>query len=344
MDSPSNVDEPVKKFIKRSTMSLVATGNPPTHAAPTTSRDWLMTIINNAEHKYDPLECFRTDKESAQLILESMYADVQKGKRVREYQADYLLYSIIDKAAQEMTEIYNAYGHRLRALQRKFDAGDMFPMVGKHVDEVSQVRLELQELRQWTSQMKGIIRHLQSDCQQEAADGGKPTLWSFGHDERSEGAGGGRTMFIFLRHTSDYLDQAAERLGVLDDLARTFLASTERQKSDLMNETLFVLTIATLVMSPAQFLAAVFGMNFKHGMALLDAENGYAIFWVLSTSCVLLSLLVAVACVACRSRSFRKGKCWKRKCRSRAGAPDVQRGVSSGAPDVKREGSSSSSA
>jgi len=56
------------------------------------------------------------------------------------------------------------------------------------------------------------------------------------------------------------------------------------------NATLYVLTIVTTLVMPAQFLAALYGMNFV-GMPELEWEYGYLMFWVLM---VVLTALVAL--------------------------------------------------
>merc|ERR1712190_39993 len=86
-------------------------------------------------------------------------------------------------------------------------------------------------------------------------------------------------MGVFLRHTLDTWEQAADRLTVLDDLARAFVAAEERNKSDAMGQTLLVLTVATAVFLPAQFFAGVYGMNFTN-IPELTWTHGYYAFWV----------------------------------------------------------------
>merc|ERR1719401_785249 len=78
-----------------------------------------------------------------------------------------------------------------------------------------------------------------------------------------------------------------------------------------MNEALFTLTIATVVMMPAQFLAGVFGMNFQKGMSILEWKHGYMMFWLISGSCVIASLALATTCLTCRKRRLQERCCSK---------------------------------
>jgi len=306
--------------ITRSTMSLLATGNPPTRAKPSSARDWLLSVVNDADQQSradrDPLDRFSSDQTAARKVLQSVLGDLRAHKRQREYQADFLLYSIIDRAAGELTPIYNAYGRRLRWLQDRLDAGKLGTPKA-YVDEVSRVRLELQELRQWVGQIKGIILHLECDCRSSTGGATEQGPWNFGADARGQG----KSVLVFLRHTQDYLEQAADRLSVLEDLGRTFVAATERNKSDFMNQTLFVLTIATATFLPAQFLAGVYGMNFvdsegRPSMPELTSRYGYPIFWGLVVCFFLTGVVLSCCCLRCKAPRVRCPKGAAPRCRA----------------------------
>eukprot|EP00928_Gymnodinium_smaydae_P014658 TRINITY_DN15399_c0_g1_i1.p1 TRINITY_DN15399_c0_g1~~TRINITY_DN15399_c0_g1_i1.p1 ORF type:complete len:965 (-),score=164.25 TRINITY_DN15399_c0_g1_i1:56-2950(-) len=288
--------------IFRSTLSLLATGNPPTATRPASSRDWLLTVINDVGQERgsadrDPLDRFESDQGAARKVLQNVRDDLGSFKRQREYQADFLLYSIIDRAAGELTPIYNAYGRRLRWLQDRLDAGEL-SSPKTYADEVTNARIELVELRQWVGQIKGIVHHLETDCRSEDGDD-YDANWNFG--------AAGKGTLVFLRHTQDYLEQALDRLAVLDDLAKAFLAATERDKSDFMNSTLFMLTVATAVFLPAQFLAGVYGMNFvdsegRPAITELTLEYGYLGFWVVVGTMISTGLCLVFSCYACSCR------------------------------------------
>jgi hypothetical protein len=147
--------------------------------------------------------------------------------------------------------------------------------------------------------------HWASESDNKNAKGldGSDATWNFGLGSHGQG----KNMLLFLRKTSDSLDQASERMVMLDDLAVTFAVSNERQKSE--DGSLFALTIA-VVMLPSQFLAGIFGMNFEHGMALLKWEHGYLVFWLLSGAAVLILVFLALLATRCR-RSIRH--CCRRK-------------------------------
>jgi Mg2+ and Co2+ transporter CorA len=265
------------------------------------------------EEKQDPFDRFESSPEAARAILRSIKMDLKEHKRLREYQADFLMYSIIDKAAEQLTPIYTAYGCRLRYLQDSCFVHGSLRNVKKYCDEVRDVHMELQELRQWIGQLRQIVGHLEGDCRdfQNALKHGKDVMHNFGADSR----GHGKSMLLFLGHTRDYLDLATERLKILEELAKTFMNTYAASISDFHNSVLFVLTITTVVLAPAQFLAGVYGMNFEYGMDDLKNEDGYRNFWIISASLVSLALFLVWAimhglhtymygqcCTCCRRR------------------------------------------
>merc|ERR1712070_278439 len=99
-------------------MVLVATGNPKKGF-----RSWLVSIVNSAymDREDDPLDRFHKGTEAAVKVLDGVSADLRAHGRMREYQADFLLYSIIDRAVSEAPEICQAYARRLRWLQDELD-------------------------------------------------------------------------------------------------------------------------------------------------------------------------------------------------------------------------------
>merc|ERR1712048_166759 len=59
----------------------------------------------------------------------------------------------------------------------------------------------------------------------------------------------------------------------------------EREQNDRLNQTLFILTVATAIFAPVQFIAGVYGMNFvdadsKPTIPELTWVDGYWYFWI----------------------------------------------------------------
>jgi len=277
---------PVGPQVVRSAMFLVATGNPERGY-----RDWLLSLVNEQQigRALDPLDRFRSSPTAAYKVLDSIKADLKAHSRMREYQADFLLFSVLDRAVAALMPILRAYARRLRWLNEKLSQ-DKLKTPSAYISEVSTVRLELQELLHWLAMMRGIIKHLEVDCK-GVEDGGHhgAISWNFG----AWAKGQGKYLLLFLRGTDEALDRAADRIAVLDQLCQNYQKDHTRYQDSSLNKTLSVLTTATTVFMPAQFVAAVYGMNFKN-IPETEMKHGYLYFWILA-----LFLIVAGATAAC---------------------------------------------
>jgi Mg2+ and Co2+ transporter CorA len=262
-------------YIGRSTMILVATGNPKKGY-----RDWLVSIVTSGESvKADPLDRFAKGTDAAVKVLDGVMADLKAHGRLREFQADFLLYSIIDRTVNEVTPICHAYAHRLTWLNEQLSTKKLRLPIAC-VDEVSTMRLEIQELQQWLAAVKGVLRHIEVDCKRKGEDGaGGAAAWNFGTNVRNHG----RNLLLFLRGTQDHLERNLEKLRALDELARNFDSKYEQATAGFMNNALFVLTVATAVALPVQFVTGLYGMNFED-MPELKWKLGYLYFWVIVLS------------------------------------------------------------
>lgn len=274
-------------IVARSTMCLVATGNPSRGY-----RDWLMSAVNTEQvERIDPLDRFKSGTQAALGVLDRVRKNLKAHGQMREYRADFLLFSILDQAARQAIPICHAYGRRLRWLQDRLDE-EKLRIPACYINEVSNVCLELQELRQWIGQMRAIIKQLEVDCRAPPPPPGE-TAWNFGACEEHSG----QSLMIFLHSTQESLEGVQDRLTMLNELAQNFAHRHERHNEAFMNRTLALLTTASAVFMPAQFFCGVYGMNFvdENGdpsLPELRWTYGYVYFWML-----VICLITAGACI-----------------------------------------------
>jgi len=279
----------VAQNVVRSSLFVVATGSPSVG-----HRNWLLSVVGESQAINNPLDFFKSDPAGAIRMLDDVQDDLQSHGRLREYQADFLLYTLINKSALEITPVCLAYGHRLRYLQNRLDT-EKLSLPAEHVDEVLKVRLELQELRQWVGQTKGILKTLAEDCRTYHGQG---EGWSFG----AHAEGKGKSLLLFLSGTDAHLEQTADRLATLDDLARNFAEHHERHRNNFLNNILLTLTIATAVFMPAQLMAGIYGMNFVDDEGVptipeLRWEFGYYYFLLAALGMIVAGLVLACVCI-----------------------------------------------
>lgn len=288
-------DEPMKvgPNVSRYGMYLVATGNPMGK-----HRDWLLTMIGERnEGIQDPLDFFKADRIAAVNILDKVQSDLEVHGQLREYQADFLLYTVIDRGVAEFMPICLAYGHRLQWLQRRLKVMKL-SLPDEYVDEVAKMQLEMQELKQWIGQVRGIVKTLAKDCRDTKDKSVESMPWNFG----AHAQGRGKSIAMFLVKTEAHIDEMWDRLSTLDELARNFLEHHERHRDAFVNSILLTLTIATAVFMPAQLLAGIYGTNFvdKDGVPTIPEltwKYGYFFFVTISVLIIASGLCLAYICL-----------------------------------------------
>merc|ERR1712032_513774 len=296
-EEPQTDTEPFESFrvgsqVTRSNLVIVATGNPSED-----HRNWTLTMVGDADRCMDdPLDCFRNDSAAALSILENVEQDLQTHGRFREFKADFLLWTILDRSANQTTSISLAYAHRLRWLHKQLKEMKL-KLPEEHVEEVSSIRLEMQELRLWVGQIRGILRTLAEDSKDTR---GRRTLalGNFGMDAANKGKG----LQMFLSNTDALLEQMLDRLATLDELAKSFQEHYQRHRDTFLNSILLTLTIATAVFMPAQLLSGIYGTNFVDDAGDPDVPGlrwryGYVFFFTISFGSIVAGLILACLCL-----------------------------------------------
>lgn len=280
----------VRNHIYHSVLFLIATGD-----LEEGHRTWLLSIVNSREDaSEDPFAFFPSSFASANCVLDAVYADLECHGRLRGYQADFLLFAVIDRVSKCTNAIFFAYGHRLRWIGRQMTELHL-AIPACYINEALEVRLELQELRQWLSQMRGILKTLVADANVSKTD---DVPWSYGAQE----GGSGKGLLMFLSSTDAHLEQATDRLCIIDELAKSLLERHQRDREGALNNILLTLTIATAVFLPAQLLTGIYGMNFQNpdgsaSIPELQMKYGYVGFWCVIVTILASGLLTARVCL-----------------------------------------------
>ena len=88
-------------------------------------------------------------------------------------------------------------------------------------------------------------------------------------------------------------------LRTCTELVHELSASFDHFRERRMNDILYILTVATTCVIPAQLLTGIFGMNFAsttNEMGLQDPflkwEHGYLFFWLVSILCTLTLMVL----------------------------------------------------
>lgn len=176
------------------------------------------------------------------------------GARVREHDASYLLYTLLDAIVDRWFPLLEEIGERLEQLEDEV----LENPTRDAITRVHALRRELLVLRRAAWPMREVIASLQREPHECMTD----------------------TTRTYLRDVQDHIVQVIEMIEayreVVASVQETFMTAT----SNRMNEVMKVLTVVGTIFIPITFLAGVYGMNFRH-MPELESRWTYPFFWVL---------------------------------------------------------------
>lgn len=217
--------------------------------------------------------------------------------RLRERRADFLMYQILDLSSDELVKVTRAYTSRLSKLEEQ----PHITASGLVSEWLGEVQLAQQQLSVVTRRVRGLQRLMRRVLEDPDLTAG---LTSYVNDVR------------------DHIDEAYDEASYLTEKCRSILEASERmlerhhnfcrqRADDRLNQMVFILTVATAIFAPVQFIAGVYGMNFVYSGGPLDGKpsipeltwpNGYFYFWMF----VFCYLGVSSTCAVLLQRSFKK--------------------------------------
>ncbi|MCU0484541.1 MAG: magnesium/cobalt transporter CorA [Anaerolineales bacterium] len=182
-----------------------------------------------------------------------------KGSRLRNSDASFLAYSLLDASVDSFFPIIEAYSERAEELDNLIlDQSD--PSL---ISEIHQLKRNLLTLRGVVWPMREVVSALQREEHECISD----------------------TTRVYLRDLYDHVIQLIDLVEtyreITNNLTETYMSST----SNHMNEVMKVLTVINTIFIPLTFLAGVYGMNFRH-FPELDQVWAYPVFWLICLAAV----------------------------------------------------------
>lgn len=174
--------------------------------------------------------------------------------RVRQMQADYLLYVLIDAIVDNYFIIIETLASKIEDLESEIFDGEVDDDTGKRIQnlkrEILRVRRAMLPLREVLNKIeKNETKHIQ-----------KKTI-------------------TYFKDVYDHLVQILEQLEIYREMIWSLMDMYMTKISNKMNEIMKVLTIMASIFIPLTFIVGVYGMNFQN-MPELQSHNGYFIVWV----------------------------------------------------------------
>ena len=196
--------------------------------------------------------------------------------RLRQGDVHRLLYEILDTAIDLLRPVTEAYSARIDAVHDALQK-DEANFAKEHIKLVLAMKRDILGLLRQVRPLGTVIRHVMED-------------------KRIIGE-----QALFLLDAKDHMDQAIEQLESFSVTCEMINDEYRDHRDSQMNDTLFLLTLITICIVPAQFLTGLFGMNFvdlqnngSPAIPFLVWEHGYVAFWIISiTTSVLLWLFVS---------------------------------------------------
>ena len=182
-----------------------------------------------------------------------------KGSRLRNHDASFLMYSLLDAIVDHCYPILESYGERLEDLEDL--VLDRPPR--NTIAEIHRIKRDLLLLRRGAWPMREVISTLQREP----------------HECMSVDT------HVYLRDLYDHVVQIIDIIETYREMAAGLAETYMSAVSNRMNEVIKVLTIISTIFIPLTFLAGIYGMNFEH-IPELKWRWGYPGFWAV---CITLS-------------------------------------------------------
>lgn len=187
-----------------------------------------------------------------------------KGARLRQQDASFLVYSLLDAVVDHVFPILERYGDRLEELEEiLLEKPDR-----EAVQEVHRIKRDLLTIRHAVWPMREVIAGLMRETHECLSDATR----------------------LYLRDLNDHVTQIIEVVEAYREIVRGLAETYMTSLSVRTNEVMKVLTIVGTVFIPLTFLAGVYGMNFQH-MPEIPMRWAYPAFWVV---CVLVAIGMVV--------------------------------------------------
>mmetsp|Transcript_1669 Transcript_1669/g.2666 ORF Transcript_1669/g.2666 Transcript_1669/m.2666 type:complete len:579 (+) Transcript_1669:86-1822(+) len=204
--------------------------------------DTIITFLKSGEtHRY----WHRIQQE-----LEKSYS------KLRQYDAQYLTYSLLDRAVDLLIPIIKTMQHEIDR-EKEYAKRNNYDLKG--LDRVREIREELEKVSRRLKPFASVLTHVIED------------------DAIVPGA------TIYIQDVRDNLEMAEDDLRHLISECHKIDSNADKHHSRQMDRTLYTLTIVSTIFLPAQFLTGVYGMNF-HSMPELNYAWGYPTFWALTVT------------------------------------------------------------
>lgn len=211
-------------------------------------KDWLISF---QEHEGDIFDSIRFRLEEKKGVI-------------REKEADYLLYRLIDTIVDNYFHITENISDKIEALEEEI----LKNATQDTLHQIQNLKKELMSLRRAVTPLREVISLLQKE---ENNLINKKTI-------------------RFLRDVYEHTIQINEMIEMQRDAVGNLMDLHLSGVSNKMNQVMQTLTIIATIFIPLTFIAGIYGMNFDH-IPELHWKHGYAAVWGVMVTVIVGMLL-----------------------------------------------------
>ena len=177
---------------------------------------------------------------------------LKPGSRMREHDASYLLYALLDALVDHLFPVLEHYGDRLEDLEDLI----LERPSRDTVQEIHELKRSLLLLRRAIWPMREVINGLLREPHECISD----------------------TSRVYLRDVYDHTIQTMDIVETYREVASSLTETYMTSMSNRLSEVMKVLTVIGTIFIPLTFLAGVYGMNMK--IPEYEWAGAYPTFWV----------------------------------------------------------------
>lgn len=193
-------------------------------------------------------------QESEGDVFDEVRDRIRQAKgRVRNMQADYLLYALIDAIVDHYFGIIEVLGDKIEDFETTIFSGDVNDDVSQNIQSLKR---EILRVRRAIFPLREVINRI----------------------EKNESSFIQKKTITYYRDIYDHLVQVSENIDIYREMIWSLMDMYMTTIGNKMNEVMKVLTIMASIFIPLTFIAGIYGMNFEY-IPELKYKYSYFILW-----------------------------------------------------------------
>jgi magnesium transporter len=193
-------------------------------------------------------------QESEGDVFDTVRNRIRQAKgRVRNMQADYLLYTLIDAIVDHYFGVIEVLGDKIEDFETEIFSGNIEDGASQKIQDLKR---EILRLRRAIFPLREVLNRIEKN----ETDLIQPKT------------------ITYYRDIYDHLIQVTENIDIYREMIWSLMDMYMTTISNKMNEVMKVLTIMASIFIPLTFIAGIYGMNFEY-IPELQYKYSYFILW-----------------------------------------------------------------